>query len=431
VVESDGPATARGARSETPKTVDELFLPDLSVDEARRRILDAFTPLSIEIQPLAGASGAVLAEPLLTSIDLPRFTNAAMDGYAVRSVDAGRAAPLPVAFSVGAGDGQATTLAPGSAARIMTGAPLPAGADTVIPFEHATFAAPDLVRFDAGFKPGANVRVQGSDRRAGDLLLPAGTRIGPPQLALLASVGVAAISIHRRPRVAVLATGDEIIAPGQALNPGQIWDANSAAIIAMIADLGAVPVSLGIARDDPSELIGRFDEMTNLGADLLITSGGVSAGDFDMVKQVLRDRGSVEIWRVRMKPGQPLAFGKIGGVPVLGLPGNPVAALVSFLQFARPAILTMLGAPAAHRELVEVPVAVLDTIDNPGGRRFFVRVTVSATADGFAARRVGGQGSADVASFAGANGLLVIPETVARVEPGTRLWAQMPGWTID
>jgi len=432
VVESRRPAAARDSRSEISNAVYESTPIELSVDEARRRVVDSFAPLPSEERATVDALNAVLAEALVAPIDLPVFTNAAMDGYAVRSSDLGwPETSLPIATSIAAGDALGFPLPAASAARIMTGAPLPAGADAVVPFERTTLVSPAVVQIHDRPHPGTNVRWAGEHVRAGDVLLPAGTRIGPVQIALLSAVGLTSIRTHRRPRVAVLATGDEIVEPGNPLQPGQIWDANSASIVAMLADLGAVPVRLGIARDDSPDLVRRLEPAAALGVDLLITSGGVSAGDFDLVKQVLRDQGEVEVWSVRMKPGRPLAFGRIGLMPVLGLPGNPVAAMVAFLQFARPAILTMLGVDPPDLHLPEIAVTVLDAIDNPGHRRSFVRVAVSATAAGFEASLAGPQGSSDVVAFARANGLLVIPEEVERVEPGMRLMAQMPGWTLD
>ena len=423
---------ARESRFETSTAVPEPPTCELSVDEARRRIVRQFAALPIEDVPARAAINAYLAGHVLAPVDLPQFTNAAMDGYAIRSsdVDIG-GSDLPIAASIAAGDAGGSILPLMSAARIMTGAPLPSGADAVVPFEHAGLISAATVRISEPPGSGSNVRHTGEDVRTGDSILFAGRRIRPAHLAVLAASGIATIRVHRRPRVAVLATGNELVAPGDPLKPGQIWDANSAAIIAMIDELGGIAIPLGIARDEGLDLSRNLEAAARLGVDLLITSGGVSAGDFDVVKQVLRALGSVEIWRVRMKPGRPLAFGTIGEMPVLGLPGNPVAAIVSFLQFARPVILTMLGAPESFLAVPEVPVIVAEAIENPGGRRNFVRVQVTSTPNGFKARLAGSQGSANVAAFARANGLLVIPEDVASVEPGRRLMAQMPGWTLD
>ena len=402
---------------------------EISFDEARRRVLTAFSALPAETVDVRNALNAVLAESIASPIDLPRFTNAAMDGYAVRSADIGSSPDLPIAASIAAGDPVEYVLPDGFAVRIMTGAPLPTGADSVIPFELAHLVSDSVVRFNAAPVWGANVRWAGDHLRAGQSSLTAGTIIRPAQMAVLSSIGVTKVRVHRRPRIALLATGDEVIAPGGPLGPSQTWDATSAALAAMVIELGAIPVSLGIARDHEPDLLERIAGAVDRNADLLITTGGVSAGDFDLVKRVLQRRGDVEAWSIRMKPGRPLAFGTIGAVPTLGLPGNPVAALVAFLQFARPAILAMLGVVGSARDLTEVPVTAMDTVENRGGRRNFTPVTVRITAAGFGARALEHRGSADILSFAGSDGLMVIPESVERVEPGMRLMAQMPGWT--
>lgn len=425
----------RGFRRPSRFAVPDIVPQEISVDDARRRIAGASSPLPAEEIAVLQALGCALAEPLVSPADLPAFTNSAMDGYAVRAADISAAhaqsVRLPVSSSIAAGSQIKAELEPGSCARIMTGAPLPAGADAVVPFEQTTPSDADWVAFGETLPAGANVRFAGEDARAGDQLLPLGTRVRPAVIALLSSLGLATVRVHRKPRVAVLATGDEVIEPGVPLAPGLIWDANSPALAAMIDDLGAVAIPLGIARDSGQELASRFEEAERRRADFLITCGGVSAGDFDLVKRVLFAHGHFEAWSVRMRPGRPLAFGKIGQLPVLGLPGNPAAAAVAFLQFARPAILTMLGVAPEHRLLPEIPVIVRDHIENRGGRRSFARVRVSRCAEGFEARLSGPQGSANVLTSARANGLLVIPEEIERVQPGMRLTAQMPGWSFD
>lgn len=406
-----------------------------SVDEARARILERFAPLPAEAISVDNALGRVLAESVTSVVDLPPFDNSAMDGYALRSLDVRGASERPVrvevAFFVQAGDEPAGLVPPGTCARIMTGAPLPMGADAVIPFERAEVDGDAAIVVSEPAAPGTNVRQAGEELRAGDKLMPAGARVGPAALALLSAAGVRTVTVHRRPRIAVLATGDEIAEPGAPLTRGRVWDGNSPALLAMIDGLGATPIPLGAARDDEAMLRALLAEARGAGADLLVTTGGVSAGDFDLVKQVLRSCGDFEEWRVRMRPGRPLAFGKIGSLPVIGLPGNPVAAFVAFIQFARPVVLKMLGVAAAAWLPPELPVIVRDAIENRGGRRTYARVAVSRCPDGFEARLAGPQGSANLLTLARANGLLVIPEAVERVQPGMRLTAQMPGWRFD
>jgi len=274
----------------------------------------------------------------------------------------------------------------------------------------------------------SNVRRQGEDFCAGEQLLSAGTRVGPSQIALLASLGLPEIAVVRRPRVGVLTTGNEVVDPGQTLKPGQIWDSNGPAIAALIEQAGAIPVRLGIARDNASDVRQRLGDAQAAGLDLLITSGGVSAGDYDLVKEVLRASGDIAFWSVRIKPGKPLAFGLLDGLPLIGLPGNPVAGMVAFLQFARPALMKMLG--RADLFLPEIEARLLDRVENRGGRRNFVRVRVEQAADGWTATLTGAQGSAQLSTMARANGLLIIPEEMTVAEPGMRFQVQMPGWEM-
>jgi molybdopterin molybdotransferase len=408
---------------------------ELSVDEAREHILAAFAPLPAETVVRRAALGRILAEPVIAAVNLPPFDNSAMDGYAVRAADVAGAASQPVQLqvigSVPAGSGEPQTIRSGACARIMTGAPLPAGADAVIPFERVAVATKRAIEVNEPVAPGACVRRAGEDLRAGDRLLESGARIGPAALALLSAADAESVRAHRKPKAAVLVTGDEIARSGSPVSPGQIRDGNSPALLAMIDRLGAAPIDLGVARDDAAELRERFEAAREAGVDLLITTGGVSAGDFDVVKQVMRAHGEFEEWRVRMRPGRPLAFGTIGALPVIGLPGNPVAAFVAFVQFARPAILKMMGVPRNDWLPPELPVIVRDEIDNRGGRRTFARVGVTRGAEGYEARLAGPQGSANLLTLARANGLLVIPDDVELVQPGMRLMAQMPGWRFD
>lgn len=411
------------------------FPREIGVDETRGRILAAFSTLPIEDAQIDDALGRVAAAKIYASVDSPIFTNSAMDGYAVRSADIARAAikavELSVAAEVPAGSGEEILLTQGSCARIMTGAPLPAGADVVVPFELTSPLEDGRVAIHVALAPGVNVRSAGEEFRVGDSLIDAGRRIGPAEAALLASAGVTSVNVRRPPRVAILATGDEVVGAGAPRAPGQIWNANSPMLASLILDLGAEPILLGIARDESDELIARFERARVSEVDLLITTGGVSAGDFDLVKRVLRAQGEFEEWRVRMRPGRPLAFGAIGALPVIGLPGNPVAAFVAFVQFARPAILKMQGAPPSDWLPPELPVIVRDEIDNRGGRRTFARVAVLRGGDGFEARLAGPQGSANLLTLSRSNGLLVIPEDLERIQPGMRLMAQMPGWRFD
>ncbi|MCC6793355.1 MAG: molybdopterin molybdotransferase MoeA [Thermomicrobiales bacterium] len=403
----------------------------LGVDDARARVLAKFTPLPLVAVPLLDALGLVLGEEVVAPRDVPPFANSAMDGFACRAADlAGATRDAPVWLTIGgtvqAGDDLGARVEPGCAIRIMTGAPLPDGADVVVAFERAFVddAYPTRVRIRHAYPPHTNTRAAGEDMRRGEVVLPAGRRIRPADIALLAAIGRTHVPVHRRPKVAILATGDEVVAPGTQPGPGQIWDSNSDAIAAMVRQAGGVPVPLGIARDNEAEIRARLAAEPDV--DLIVTSGGVSAGDFDLITEILHSDARIAFWQIRIKPGRPLAFGAFGGIPLLGLPGNPVAVAVTFLQFARPAILTMLG--RTDLDLPSVQARMLDPVDNGGGRRHYVRVQLSRTASGYEARLAGTQGSALLSTLANADGLLVIPETMDHVAPGTLLPVELPDW---
>jgi molybdopterin molybdotransferase len=397
----------------------------MTVEEAHEAILARFQPLPAERVPLADALGRVLREDAVAPEDLPSFANSAMDGYAVRSTDTSGAAEdaprrLRLAGEVPAGSVYADTLQPGEAVRILTGAPIPPGADAVIQQE-LTRADEDAVDLLAAVGPHTNVRDAGDDVRRASLLVPAGTEIGPAEIALLAALGVDPITVTRRPRVAILATGDELAGPGQTPQLGQIRDSNSPYLAAAVARAGAEPWPLGIARDNAEDLRAHLD--IALSADLVLTSGGVSVGTYDLVKQVLAEKGAIEFWRVRMRPGKPLAFGPIGTTYLLGLPGNPVSTAVTFELFGRPAIRRMLGCATLDRPLVEVTLAgeAIPRID----RRTYVRARLSSHAGQLLATPTGPQGSHIITSLLGAGALLVIHEGTGAVQPGEVLQARL------
>jgi molybdopterin molybdotransferase len=398
----------------------------LGVDEARDRVLDAVAALPVESVPLTEALGRVLAGDVSAEADLPPFANAAMDGFAVRSADttgASRETPvrLGVVGQVAAGIIPDAVVESGTAVRIMTGARLPVGADAVVRFEETDEAdglgpRTRAVEIRVAVRPGEHVRLPGEDVRAGALVLRPGSRLRPPEIGLLAALGWARVTVHRRPKVGIIATGDELCPPGQTPRPGQIPDSNGPMIAAYAAACGGLAVRLGIARDEPADLRARLAAAGDV--DLLLTTGGVSVGDYDVVKDVLREDGRIELWRVRLKPGKPLAFGRIGGRPLIGLPGNPVAAAVAFVLFARPAILRLLGWPRTDLDLPTVEARLLDRIENRGDRRTYARVVVQRGATGWEARLAGPPGAGAISGLAAANGLLVVPEETAVAEPG-------------
>jgi molybdopterin molybdotransferase len=411
----------------------------IDVDEARHRILAAFKPLSVERRPLNDALGFVLAEDVVAGCHVPAFPNAAMDGFAVRAQDTVSASParpvlLRVIAEAAAGYQNDTVLTPGTTIRIMTGAPVPDGANAVVRFEETDEAsrttrhgAGDVVAIHHTATAGEHVRPIGEDVQAGATVLSTGARVRPAEIGVLATLNRTQVTVHRRPRVGILATGDEIVDPGEPLAPGQIRNSNAPMLAAMVTRVGGEPVSLGIARDNSDELCHCLVKAKGL--DLILTTGGVSVGDYDLVKQVLQREGRIDIWEVRIKPGKPLAFGWLGGMPLLGLPGNPVAAAVAFEQFARPAIRTMLGDP--NLTIPTIMVRLAERIENRGGRRHFVRVAVSATPDGYVAHIAGGQGSSVLSTLAKANGLLVIPEDVPMAERGSCFPVQMLDWELS
>lgn len=390
----------------------------LTVEEARDRVLSSFHPLEAEEAPLEETLDRVLAEDALAREASPPFDNSAMDGYALRSEDTGAAttqAPvrLQLAGEVPAGSVYSGVAQPGEAIRILTGAPMPDGADAVLQQE-LTEVADGWVTIRQTVPAGNNVRHVGEDARPGMLLARAGAELGPAEIALLASLGVSPIRVIRRPRVAILATGDELAPLGQPLQPGHIYNSNTPYLIAAVTRAGAEPVALGIAPDRAEAL--REKLALAQGYDLILTSGGVSVGDYDLVKQILNEQGAMEFWRVRMRPGKPLAFGALGGTPLLGLPGNPVSAAVTFELFGRPAIRRMLGAAQIERPLITVTLEGDD--QRRSDRRHFVRVRLTSREGRLIARATGEQESHLISSLQGATALLIVPEGEGVIRSG-------------
>ncbi|MDQ3855990.1 MAG: molybdopterin molybdotransferase MoeA [Chloroflexota bacterium] len=402
----------------------------LSVEEAGRRILGTFSVLPAEPAPLLDALGLTLAEDICATFDIPPLSNSAMDGYAVRAEDTLQATPdsprrLRILSNLPAGYVSDRTVEPGTAIRIMTGAPVPEGADAVVQVE-LTDRQGDDVLVQAEVARWRNVRHAGEDVRAGETVLARGARIRPAEVGVLASLGLERVPVVRRPKVGILATGDELLELGEPLAAGKIYNSNAYSTAAQVLEAGGVPVRLGVARDTQDSLRGKLGAALQAGVDMLISSGGVSVGDFDLVKDMLAAEGEVDFWQVNMKPGKPLAFGRLAGVPMLGLPGNPVSSMVSFELFGRPALHKMLGQPLSPRP--QVTARLLDRYHKTDGRRHFLRVRVEERDGEHVARLTGEQGSGILTSLSRANGLAVVPESSAGLRPGDQVTVSMLDW---
>lgn len=413
----------------------------LSVEEALDRILALVSELPAVPIPLLDADRLALAEDIRSPFDIPGLPNSAMDGYAVRTMDVSTASEtspvtLRVVGQVQAGQLPDKTVSEGTAIRIMTGAPVPAGADAIVPYEFTDETARQrtgLALSHIAIKNapiiGDHVRPAGEDASRDQLILSKGRVLDPPSIGLLASLGFASAPVVRRPRVAILATGDEVQAPGETPLPGRLFDSNTYGAATAIRRWGADVSLLGIARDNMEDLRSKI--RLGLESDLLITSAGVSAGAFDMVKETLAELGSIDFWAVRMRPARPLAFGQLNApdgrlVPHLGLPGNPVSALVALIEFGRPALAKMMGTTPEPLPTVS---AILDQdIRNTDERRVYARVLIERHADGIHARLTGAQGSNLLTSMGLAQGLAICPEDVPVRSAGQSAVVQLLDW---
>jgi molybdopterin molybdotransferase len=393
-----------------------------SVDQYLDDILSAITPLPPRDLALADAYGAVVAADVTAQWPLPAFDNSAMDGYAVLASDVAAASQdqpvsLPVDGEIAAGATTARTLEPGSCIRIMTGAPMPASADAVVPVE-LTDGGTKRVRIREAVPAGASVRRRGGDAVPGDLLLPAGARIGPVQLGLLAAAGLGRVSARPRPRVTVISTGDELVEPGQPLAPGQIWESNSVMLAAAARQAGCDARRYPVVRDDTGAVLAAVQDALD-GADLLVTSGGVSMGaEHDVVKAALSKLGTVGFRQVAMQPGMPQGFGVVGaGTPIFTLPGNPVSAYVSFLLFVTPALAALQD--NYPKRAVYRTAVLTQALRSPQDKRSFLRGILDQEAG--QVTPVSGQASHRLAALATANALIVVPEAVTELAAGAQV----------
>jgi molybdopterin molybdotransferase len=421
----------------------------ISVEQALEKILSSIQVLGEEECALLESQGQVLAEDVYSAIDVPPKDNSALDGYAVRSADIKGASPdrpriLRVIDIVVAGDTPKKSVEPGTAVRIMTGAPTPKGADCVIGFEEtdetqrtlSSNGMPAEIGIMIEEKADANIRKAGESVRKGQLVLAKGTVIRPSEIGVLASLGRAKIRVIRRPVIGILATGDELTTLGEPLTEGKIYNSNSYSVAAQVMREGAVPRLLGIALDNEASVVNKINQV--LEADLLITIGGVSMGDYDVVKEVLAKQGEIVFWKVRTKPGKPLAFGaikrmvqgkEVRDLPHMGLAGNAVSCMVNYELFVRPAILKMMGKKNLVKPTVEATIE--DNIKNDDGRRVFARVVVEKRDSQYFARLTGPQGSGILTSMTSANGLAIVPEDREMVKKGEKITVMMLDWAQD
>ena len=417
----------------------------ISVEQALEKILSYIDVLEEEQKPILDSMGQVLAEDIYSAIDIPPLDNSAMDGYAVRAEDtrgAGRQSPrfLRVIDTVMAGSISEHSVEPGTAIRIMTGAPIPEGADSVVRFEDTDEAQRGGASGEIGIlckvKTGLDIRRAGEDIARGSVVLRRGVVIRPSEVGVLASLGRSKVKVIRCPIVAILATGSELVDINQPLPAGKIYDSNTYSVAALIQRYGGIPKILGVALDSEDSLVAKLRQGRD--ADMLITTGGVSIGDYDVVKDVLAKEGEVVFWKVRMKPGRPLAFGRIkgaskagvaGDIIHLGLPGNPVSVMITFEIFARPAILKMMGKKNLAKPTVEAVIE--EPIKNKSGYCIFARAVVEKRDGQYFARLTGPQGSGILTSMTSANGLVVVPEDKLEVKKGDIVQVMMLDWTEE
>ena len=404
----------------------------LSVTEARERILSHFQATAEEKIQLVECANRVLAVDITAAYELPLFDNSSMDGFAIRAMDtlsAAAASPLTlkVVADIPAGSAPTVTLAQGQAARIMTGAQLPAGADAVIPVEDTDFhsrdagtAAPQTVSFTRKVNIGENVRLRGTDLHTGDVVLQKGRKLKPQDLGLLAMLGVAQVTIYKKPRIALLSSGDELVDVAAPLTAGKIHDSNSYALAALIQNTDSDVLRLGVAKDSRKSVEDLLDKAIQEKVDLIVASAGVSVGAFDFVKEVIESNGKLDFWRVNMRPGKPLAFGEYRGIPFIGLPGNPVSAFVGFEIFVRPVLDKLSGQLVGSRPIVKVRCGELIESD---GRESYLRAKIRNEDGVNSATLTGHQGSGNLLSLVQADALLIIPAGVKCVPVGQEVEA--------
>jgi molybdopterin molybdotransferase len=408
----------------------------LSVSKAQERLLDGLQPVGVSVVPLTEVNGRILARPISALTDSPSFTNSAMDGFAVLSEDvilASEGAPvvLEVVGDVPAGKALSIEVKPGQAVRIMTGAPIPAGVDAVVPVEQTDFnfrdptvKLPEKVKIFAPSVRGQHLRIQGEDFLRGEVILPAGHKIRPQDMGMLAMMGYADVQVYLKPRIALLSSGDELLPVEAQLEPGKIRDTNSYTLQALLEANGAEVVPLGIARDTIEDVQEKLNAAYQQNVDMIVASAGVSVGVFDYVRHVVEKYGRLDFWRVNMRPGKPLVYGSYRDLPFVGLPGNPVSSYIGFEVFLKPALARLAGHMCWRRQTFKV--LLKDSIESDG-RESYLRVSIEFEDDQLVARLTGHQGSGNLYSLVKASGLIVIPAEVTSVAADTEVEA----WTLD
>jgi molybdopterin molybdotransferase len=388
----------------------------LSVSDARERILAVFQPVKSETIPLKLAAGRVLARDLVAETDLPLFDNSSVDGFAVHAADLASARTLNVVADIRAGETSETPIRAGQTARIMTGASLPPGAEAVVMVEDTDFEvripgtpAPQTVTIHKSIRPGENIRHFGEDLHKGDKVLSIGKRMRPQEIGLLAMLGTAEVPVYRQPRFALLSSGDELLPVEVPLTPGKIHESNSYALAALAEAAGMVLIRLGVASDTKADIRSRLKQAVEAEADVIVSSAGVSVGAFDYVRSAVEEDGELDFWKVNMRPGKPLAFGRYHGIPFFGLPGNPVSAFVGFEVFVRSALEKLSGLdlqPHPHG------TAMLAEPLESDGRESYLRAVISQENGRLVARLTGSQSSGNIFSLVRANALLIVPSGV-------------------
>ncbi|NMG73158.1 gephyrin-like molybdotransferase Glp [Aromatoleum diolicum] len=399
--------------------------PNLTAAEARRAILERLAPVSgWERVNVRGALGRVLAEDVIAPCNVPAHDNSAMDGYAVRftDLDAAGETTLSVVGTAFAGKPFSGMVGAGQAVRIMTGAPIPQGADTIV-VQEVTRSDQGKVFIPAGQRAGQNLRRAGEDLALGSVALPSGKRCGPAELGVVASLGIAEVTVRRRLRVAFFSTGDELASIGKPLAPGEVYDSNRYTLFGALSRLGCELLDMGVVRDDPAALEAAFREAA-CSADVILTSGGVSVGEADFIRELVNRLGEVAFWKIDIKPGRPMAFGRVGDAWLFGLPGNPVAVLVTFYQFVQDALLALSGVSPLP-EAVMLDAICRDTIRKQAGRREFLRGRLTLTDGRQTVQLAGAQGSGILRSMSEANCFIVLAEDRGDVTAGEAVQVQV------